>query len=154
MKGERHGAENVQDEARREAWREGARRLQGERRMAPKQAVRRARALVLAVLGVALLVAVTSAQVVGVLTNVTVQWDPSPAAENVTSYTVTVDGNAITQAATCTATVCQVGVNGLQLGAHTVTVAAVNEWGTSSPTTATFTITVPTQVKNVKAKKS
>ncbi len=122
--------------------------------MAPGQAVRLIRALGLAFVGVAVLVAQLGAQ--NPLTNVIVQWDPNPTADNVTGYLVTVDGGApvsITLGA-CSASTCQAPVNGLPLGTHTIGVQAVNEWGTSAGTPVTFNINIPTVVKTVKVKKA
>jgi predicted phage tail protein len=144
--GERHGAKDVQEKEHGEARRQRPQRLQGQGRMAARKAV-----------AVAVFVLAAVAQLgAQILTNIRVEWDPNPAAENVTSYTVVLNGAApVTVAASaCSATVCGAPFTGLPLGTHTVTVTAVNEWGAAAAAPVTFTINVPTVVKNVKAKKA
>lgn len=79
------------------------------------------------------------------------QWDPNPAGDAVTSYSLSVDGGApiTVPASVCTATLCEQSVT-VPLGSHTFSVAAVNQWGASSVTAVTVTIAPPIAPKNLR----
>jgi hypothetical protein len=81
---------------------------------------------------------------------VRIQWDPNPASDGVTSYTVVVDGGSpITVLPTaCTTTVCTLGAS-LSIGSHTVSVSATNDWGTGPATTLVKALIVPGAPKNL-----
>lgn len=87
-------------------------------------------------------------------TAVRVQWDPNPAADNVLNYTLTIDSAAPINVAltSCTATVCEVPQT-VSNGSHTFTIAAVNQWGSSS-TTISQVISPPLPPKNFRIIKS
>lgn len=103
--------------------------------------------------GLCLLPALAAAQITYPLT-LQVTWDPNPAAETVTGYIVTVNGtNSTVQPTACTATACSMTFSVPAAGPHTVSVAAVNQWGTGTPTAVTFTIVVPGKSNNVQVRK-
>jgi hypothetical protein len=80
-----------------------------------------------------------------------VQWDPSPATDQVTSYIVTINSiNSTVSASACSATVCSMNFSIPAAGPHTVTVVATNQWGSSLPTNVTFQVVVPGRSNNVK----
>ena len=68
-----------------------------------------------------------------------VQWEPNPAADEVTYYTLEVDGSAYTLTPSVDETcACIQQLVDFTLGTHTLSVTASNEWGTSDPLTLTF----------------
>ena len=75
----------------------------------------------------------------------TLAWDPNPAADAVTNYTVRQDGVVLgnptgtTQAVTFTT-----------VGTHTLTVTATNLWGTSAPATLVVNVVVPAVPGNMR----
>ncbi len=68
-----------------------------------------------------------------------IAWDPNPASDNVTYYTLTFDSTvfsvppAVDGACACVRQAVTIGA-----GPHTATVTATNLWGTSAATTLTF----------------
>lgn len=84
---------------------------------------------------------------------VTVLWDPNPATEQVTSYTVKLDGGAgtaVDPGTKCTATVCSQQLVIPAAGAHTLEVSASNVWGSSPPLTLAFTAASPGKSGNLR----
>lgn len=87
-----------------------------------------------------------------------VQWDANPASDNVSSYTVTLSATGATtippQTVTCSSTTCSASFTNISPGfIYNALVVATNEWGNSIPGTASISVTVPVQVKNIKGKK-
>lgn len=86
-------------------------------------------------------------------TTVTVMWDPNPASEQVTSYTVKLDGGAgtaVDPGTKCTATACSQQVVIPAAGAHTLEVSASNVWGSSPPLTLAFSAASPGKSGNLR----
>lgn len=75
----------------------------------------------------------------------TVVWDPNPATDQVTLYTVTLDGTTI---GTPTTPSQQFTVT--TAGAHTLTVSATNLWGTSPATALAINVKLPDKPTNPK----
>ncbi len=73
----------------------------------------------------------------------TLAWDANPAGEGVTNYTVKMDGVTI---GSPTGTTQALSI--ATAGAHTVTVVAVNLWGTSSPATLNLNVIAPSTPVN------
>ena len=83
-----------------------------------------------------------------------VQWDPNPATEQVTQYTLVYDATsgqtvAPTVDPTCACIQAPVSVTA---GSHTVSVTATNQWGTSAATTLTFNANPAGKVVNIRIK--
>jgi hypothetical protein len=94
----------------------------------------------------------------------TVQWDPNPAAQNITSYTVTwapVTGSVqliqtVTPGNNCTAVVCAVIFNAVPQANWNVSVYGTNDGGNGPPSTIAFStipIAPPTAPTGVKIQK-
>ncbi len=84
----------------------------------------------------------------------TLQWDANPPADNVTKYTITVNGVA-TDVAPVTDPACNCIQHDFviaQQGTLTLTVTATNEWGTSQPTTLIKQVSVPGSSRNLRIK--
>ncbi len=155
--GDRHGeAKDVQEKGFSEA--QGARpeRLQGPWGI-PDQRGKKAAAFASAVV---LAVGFFAARLLAQTTiPLDVTWDPNPAADNVTSYLVTLTGgpNGIPPqtipAGSCSASQCVAHFTGVSLGNYQAAVTATNEWGTSPAGIGNLAITIPVVVKNVKGKK-
>ena len=75
----------------------------------------------------------------------TATWDANPANENVTNYTVTLDGAAVGNPTGNTQQVVFTTV-----GMHELKVTATNLWGTSTAATLNINVIVPTSPKNTK----
>ena len=83
------------------------------------------------------------------------EWNPNPATEEVSSYQVSFNGGAplIVVATSCTS-ICKSTDFTVQVaGPASVTVVAVNQWGSSAPATASVVISVPGKSSNVKITK-
>lgn len=78
-------------------------------------------------------------------------WDPNPAADEVTSYAVVIDGAppVIVQAGSCT-TECTSPWLITATGAHTIQLTATNDWGTGVPASLTVTVRVPGKSNNLR----
>ncbi len=84
---------------------------------------------------------------------ITVMWDANPAAENVTSYTLKLDGNAgvaVDPGTRCSATLCTQQMTVTSIGQHTLTLTASNMWDVSAPAVLTFTASTPGKSQNLK----
>jgi hypothetical protein len=104
-------------------------------------------------LALVLLAVPAAAQVVFPLT-LKVQWDPNPAAENVTAYLVTIDSTATTVApGVCTVSLCEQSFQISTPGPHTVTVVATNLFGSGPASSVVFTAVSPGKSANVKITK-
>lgn len=82
---------------------------------------------------------------------VRVQWNPNPAVDNVTSYTLVVDGGSPISVlpSACTPTVCEQTVT-VTFASHTFAITATNQWGTSPTTTVTENLSIPNAPTNVR----
>lgn len=82
---------------------------------------------------------------------VRVQWDPNPASDGVTQYSLVVDGGAplTVLPSVCTVSVCEQSIV-VSLGSHTATVTATNQWGTGPATAVTTVIAPPGAPKNLR----
>jgi len=94
--------------------------------------------------------------------NLQIQWNPNPAADNVTAYNVTLVNAAggatiptivISPGSACSPVFCVATFNNIPMGNFTASVTATNEWGTGLAGQATITIVIPSQVQNVRGKK-
>jgi len=74
----------------------------------------------------------------------TVAWDANAASDNVTHYVVRLDG-VIIGSPTTTSMLFTVTT----VGAHTLSVVAVNLWDSSAPTTLAFNVVVPSRSANL-----
>jgi len=74
----------------------------------------------------------------------TVAWDANAASDNVTHYVVRLDG-VIIGSPTATSMLFTVTT----VGAHTLSVTAVNLWDSSAPTTLAFNVVVPSRSVNL-----
>ena len=75
----------------------------------------------------------------------TLSWDPNPVGDAVTNYVVTLDGVTIGSP-----TVPSQSVTFTTVGAHTITLVAVNVWGSGSPATLAVTVVVPAKPVNMR----
>jgi len=75
----------------------------------------------------------------------TAVWDANPVSENVTNYTVTLDGVVVGNPTSTSQSVVFTTA-----GAHVLTLTATNLWGTSPITTLNINVIVPTSPKNIK----
>lgn len=95
----------------------------------------------------------SSANAIAQVSNITVkvQWDPRPAGEAVTQYTLVVDSGAplVVLPAACTATVCEQVVT-VAFASHTFSLAATNQWGTGPSSTTTSNLSIPGAVVNMR----
>ena len=75
----------------------------------------------------------------------TVLWDANATSDAITNYVVRLD-NTIVGSPVGTSQPITITT----LGTHTVSVVAVNLWGTSAPTTLTINVVAPAQVVNLR----
>lgn len=75
----------------------------------------------------------------------TVAWDPNPASDGVTGYVVRLDG-AIVGSPTTTSQPITITA----LGAHTISVVAVNQWAESTPASLSINVVGPGKPGNVR----
>ena len=73
----------------------------------------------------------------------TVAWDANPSAEQVLTYTVTLDGAG---PITVTAPLTSAPVTFATAGTHTLRVTATNLWGTSAPAVLVVDVRLPANV--------
>lgn len=102
---------------------------------------------------VLLLVLVCGAARLAAQTTHYIQWDPNPASDNVTFYTLTFDGTVFTVPPTVDTTcACVQQAVAVTAGSHTASITATNVWGTSLPTVLTFNANPAGKVVNVRVK--
>ena len=83
--------------------------------------------------------------------NITAVWDPNPAADNVTNYSLSVNGNNINvPTSNCNVTECTQVITVPSAGTYTLELRAYNFWGSSLPTTFTFNASSPGNSKNLR----
>ena len=85
------------------------------------------------------------------------EWSPNVATDQVTSYTVTLDGGTpqTVQASSCSTTVCRSADFSINdQNPHTVAVVAVNAFASSAPATTTFQVKIPSAPNGVTVKRS
>lgn len=86
-----------------------------------------------------------------------VYWDMNPDADEVTHYLITMDSNFSAQLPTAGCTVsnrtCAQPIQVPDNQNHTVTLRAVNSWGTSDATVLTFRINNPSKPGNIRISK-
>ena len=105
--------------------------------------------LVFGILVLVLLSTISSAQVSNI--TVRVQWNPNSPSDNVTEYTLVVDGGApiVVLPAACDVTVCEQAVT-LTFASHTFSLTATNQWGTSAASVVTENLSIPGVVSNIR----
>ena len=82
-----------------------------------------------------------------------VAWDQNPSTDQVTSYTLSLDGAtvSVTDPLSCGGTTsCKQPLSVPNSSPHTACVTATNLWGTSSPSCVTFIAAAPGQSRNLK----
>lgn len=111
----------------------------------------RTRLLLLVCLVVALFAGrAVGAQVIYPLT-VTVAWDAPATADGVTKFTLTHNGVAVdVPVSVCSATECSKSIVVVSSALQTVSISSANMFGTSTPTTLSFTATAPGKSGNVR----
>ena len=82
------------------------------------------------------------------------QWDANPATDNVTKYIMTVNGVATdvptTLDTTCNCISAPITIN--QVGPLTLSVVAVNDFGSSTPSNLVVNVTIPGKSTNLRIK--
>lgn len=77
--------------------------------------------------------------------NRTLVWDANPPEDNVTNYTVRLDGTIVGNP-----TIPSQTITFTTAGKHILTVTATNEWGTSGPATLNVNVVIPNNPNNLR----
>ena len=86
----------------------------------------------------------------------TLEWDPNPTDNEVTSYSLTFNNEQtveiLADATNCTTTTCKTTITVQGNGQQTVRLTATNRWGTSEATVLTFNVVGPGRVQNIRVR--
>ena len=82
---------------------------------------------------------------------INVLWDPNPASDQVTKYTITFNGNSTDIPITnCNNIECATTLVVPSAGSYTISLTATNMWATGPATTLSFTATSPGRSGNLR----